>query len=82
MRIALPGAQADSLRRDWYYGHALYEAGPDGRTVMTIGEGDYERASALLRWLGPGAELLEPAEWRSRLAGEFRRMEETHRQPC
>ncbi len=81
VRIALPRTQADILRRDWYYGHALFEDGTDGQTVLTIGEGDYERVSSLLRWLGPGAELLEPAEWRSRLAEEFRRMEETHRRP-
>jgi predicted DNA-binding transcriptional regulator YafY len=81
VRIALPGAQADTLRRDWYFGHALYEDGTDGRTVMTLGEGDYERVSALLRWLGPGAELLGPAEWRDRLAGEFRGMAAMHGRP-
>ncbi len=78
VRVALPAARADVLRRDWYYGHALFEDGPDGRTVMTVGEGEYERVAALLRWLGPGAELLEPAEWRGRLAGELRRMADAY----
>lgn len=81
VRIALGEAQAEALRRDWYYGHALFEEGPDGRTVLTVGEGEYERIAAFLRWLGPGAELLEPAGWRDRFAGELEAMAEAYRRP-
>jgi predicted DNA-binding transcriptional regulator YafY len=71
VRIALSPGQAELLRRDWYYGHALYEEGEGGRTVMTVGESQYGNVAALVRWLGPGAELLEPADWRGRLREDF-----------
>ena len=32
----------------------------------------------LVRWLGPGAELLEPAEWRAALKDELRAMAERY----
>jgi hypothetical protein len=31
-----------------------------------------------VRWLGPGAELIEPAEWRARLRAELREMAATY----
>jgi hypothetical protein len=41
---------------------------------MTYGESDEARVFDLVRWLGPGAELIEPAAWRARLRSELRRM--------
>lgn len=72
--IAMPPAQAERLRRDWYYGQAAFEDLPDGRVAMRYGEGDPAAAAALVRWLGPGAELLEPAEWRPLVAAGLREM--------
>ncbi len=80
-RVAMGRDQAERLRRDWYYGHALFEELPDGRVAMSYGEGDPEAAAALVRWLGPGAELLEPAEWRARLAAGLRSLLEAHEGP-
>lgn len=72
--IRLTQRQADRLQADWYYRHARYEPLPDGRVLMTFGE--YNRAIVLelLRWLGPGAELIEPRAWRATLAAELAEM--------
>jgi predicted DNA-binding transcriptional regulator YafY len=77
-RIALTAALAEVLKRDWYFGRALFETSPDGRVVMTFGTEDPAETAALVRWLGPGAELLEPAEWRPLVAEGLRRMLEAH----
>ncbi len=78
VKIRMTHAQAQRLRADWLYGHAQFERGPDGSTIMTLGEG-LEPALALVRWLGPGAELLEPRAWRARAAAELSAMAEAHR---
>jgi predicted DNA-binding transcriptional regulator YafY len=70
--IRVTCAQADRLRQDWYYGHARFEEQSDGDVVMTYGEGDQQIVFELLRWLGPGAELIAPAEWRAAFAAELR----------
>jgi predicted DNA-binding transcriptional regulator YafY len=77
-RIAMKPEQAERLRRDWYYGNAVFEAGEGGRTVMSYGEFRPEAAVELVRWLGPGAELLEPREWRSALASSLRELLSAH----
>jgi predicted DNA-binding transcriptional regulator YafY len=77
-RIAMRPEQAERLRRDWYYGNAVFETAGDGRTVMSYGEFRPEAAVELVRWLGPGAELLEPAEWRSLLASSLRELLSAH----
>jgi predicted DNA-binding transcriptional regulator YafY len=77
-KVALTAAQAATLKRDWYYAHALYEDLGGGRVAMTYGEDDPAATAALVRWLGPGAELLEPAEWRPLVADGLRRMLEAH----
>jgi predicted DNA-binding transcriptional regulator YafY len=46
----------------------------EAEVTMTYGEYDAEKAFELIRWLGPGAELLEPAEWRERFRDEIDRM--------
>jgi len=72
--IRLTREQAARLAQDWYYRHAGFEDLPDGRVLMTFGEDDRDVVLELLRWLGPGAELLEPREWRATLKAELRRM--------
>ena len=57
--------QAARLRRDWYYGHATFTELSDGRVSVTFGEDDPTVVLRLVRWLGPGAELVEPQTWRS-----------------
>jgi predicted DNA-binding transcriptional regulator YafY len=74
VKIRLTPAQAERLKRDWYYGHARYEALPDGNALMTFGEGRREFVFELLRWLGPGAELVEPQAWRNELKRELEEM--------
>lgn len=78
VRLVMTQAQAEVLRRDWYYGAALFEDAPEGRAVMTWGESDPGAVTALVRWLGPGAELLEPREWRGLLLKELRDLAEAH----
>jgi predicted DNA-binding transcriptional regulator YafY len=72
--IRLSPAQAARLRRDWYYRHARFERVADDAVVMTFGEDDRATVLELVRWLGPGAELLEPAEWRDAAREELQRM--------
>jgi predicted DNA-binding transcriptional regulator YafY len=74
VRIAMRSEQAELLRRDWFYGTALFEEVGEGRVVMTYGEYRPEAASDLVRWLGPGAELLEPSQWRPIVAAGLRDM--------
>jgi predicted DNA-binding transcriptional regulator YafY len=72
--IRLTPAQAGRLKRDWYYGHARYEALPGGDVLMTFGESRRDFVFELLRWLGPGAELVEPEAWRADLREELKVM--------
>jgi len=74
VRIRVTDEQAARLRRDWYYAHALYEAAPGGGEIVTFSEGDERGVLELVRWLGPDAELLEPAAWRERLRRELEAM--------
>ncbi|GCE09787.1 helix-turn-helix transcriptional regulator [Dictyobacter aurantiacus] len=73
--IRLMAEQARRLQQDWYYAHA--EFAPDEKSdhvLMTLGECDSDIVFSLVRWLGPGAELLAPQEWRSRLRAELQQM--------
>lgn len=74
VRLRITLQQAALLRRDWYYQFAQYDVEADGRVVMTFGEGDPEPVLALLRWLGPGAELLSPDSWRPLLRAQLASM--------
>jgi predicted DNA-binding transcriptional regulator YafY len=74
VRIRLQRRQAERLRLDWYFRFAQFQpAGPDA-VVMTYGESDRAMVLELVRWLGPGAELLEPKAWRAQLKEELRAM--------
>ena len=70
--------EAERLKRDWYYGHARYEDLPDGEARMTFGESRREFVFELVRWLGPGAELVEPQAWRAALRAELEEMAATY----
>jgi predicted DNA-binding transcriptional regulator YafY len=74
VRIRLTAAQAERLRSDWYYGQATFEPLDDETVIMTFGESQRDYVFALLRWLGPDAELLEPREWREALRDELSQM--------
>jgi predicted DNA-binding transcriptional regulator YafY len=78
VRIRLSQPLAERLRRDWYYRHARYEPLPDGRVMLTFGEDEPAAALELLRWLGPEAELIEPAAWRAMLRDDLRAMLAAH----
>ena len=70
----MPRQQAERLAADWYFRFARFEPGGAGMTVMTYGENDRASVLELVRWLGPGAELLEPAAWRATLRDELSQM--------
>jgi predicted DNA-binding transcriptional regulator YafY len=72
--IRLARRQADRLRQDWYYRHARFEDLSDDQVEMTYGEDDRAKVLDLLRWLGPGAELISPAEWRPSIQAELAEM--------
>ncbi|HEX8983585.1 MAG TPA: YafY family protein [Ktedonobacterales bacterium] len=74
VRLRITSEQERRLRQDWYYQFARYERQPDGAVEMTLGERDPELVLALVRWLGPGAELLSPAPWRAMLRAELEAM--------
>lgn len=78
VRLRITRAQAALLRQDWYYRHARYEPLADGSVALSFGEGDAAVVLALVRWLGPGAEVLEPAGWRELLRAELRDMQRQH----
>jgi predicted DNA-binding transcriptional regulator YafY len=79
VQIRLSPAQARQLQQDWYYRHADFEPIGDGQVLMTIGESNCEVVMALLRWLGPEAELIEPKAWRSRMRAELQQMLDRYR---
>jgi|HigsolmetaAR202D_1030399.scaffolds.fasta_scaffold00042_80 Predicted transcriptional regulator len=72
--LRITAEQAKRLQEDWYYAYAEFKPQNDGSVLMRYGEYVPALAFALLRWLGPGAELLEPVAWRAALAQELRTM--------
>ena len=76
--IRMSAEQAALLQQDWYYRHARFEPDDAGGTRMTYGADQCAEVFALLRWLGPGAELVEPRAWRQQVAAELRQMLAAH----
>ena len=74
VKIRLSYTQAERLQQDWYYRHAHFEPEPPDQVVMTFGEQNSTIVLELLRWLGPGAELLEPHAWREKMKEELSQM--------
>lgn len=72
--IRITRTQAERLKQDWYYGHARFEDVSADGVLMTFGEDNRSFVFELLRWLGPGAELLAPESWRAAFAAELRTM--------
>ncbi|WP_346900808.1 WYL domain-containing protein [uncultured Roseibium sp.] len=70
--------QARKLSNDWYYKHAAFAPADDGSIVIGIPNASRERILPLVRWLGPGAEILEPVELRQELVGELNGMAAAH----
>ena len=62
------------LVEGYFLRHARFEDLPDGRAQMSFGEDDRAIVLELLRWLGPGAELIEPKAWRADLRAELAAM--------
>jgi predicted DNA-binding transcriptional regulator YafY len=74
VKIRLSPAQAQRLQKDWYYRHAHFEPAGEQQILMMFGADDQAAVLELLRWLGPGAELLEPRAWRATMREELGRM--------
>jgi predicted DNA-binding transcriptional regulator YafY len=74
VKICLTGQQAARLRQDWYYQHAVFEPLSEAQTLMTFGADDQEVVLELLRWLGPGSELIEPGQWRGLMKEQLAQM--------
>lgn len=69
--ILITPAQAKRLSADWYYRHAVFTPAGEGRVLISIPSTDRARILPLVRWLGPGAELLGPEDLREELAAEM-----------
>ncbi|QQE78573.1 YafY family protein [Alicyclobacillus sp. SO9] len=78
VKIRMTPAQATRLSQDWYYIHATYEQIGSHTVMMTYGEDNVTTVLELLRWLGPGAELIEPQEWRKIVYEELKSMMKTY----
>lgn len=70
-RIRLTAETAAKLRRDWYYRHAAFTADGRGGIIMAIPDLEPDLVLPLVRWLGPGAELVGPQSLREKLCGEL-----------
>ena len=79
--IRLTRPQSERLQRDWYYQHARFEEGVDNQLTMTFGEENRAVVFELLRWLGPGTELLEPKAWREQIKEELQQMLSVYNSP-
>ena len=51
-----------------------FEPLANDQILMTYGENNRDLVLDLLRWLGPGAELIEPKAWRSSIRAELEQM--------
>ncbi|MCK7613680.1 helix-turn-helix transcriptional regulator [Roseibium sediminicola] len=69
--ILITPAQAKKLGADWYYRHAVFTPAKDGRVLISIPSTERARILPLVRWLGPGAELVGPDNLREELAAEL-----------
>ncbi|TYC49322.1 WYL domain-containing protein [Rhodobacterales bacterium] len=70
-KILITPQQARQLSADWYYRHAVFTPACDGRIMVSVPNTSRARVLPLIRWLGPGAELIEPQDLRRELAAEL-----------
>ncbi len=76
--IQVTASQAKRLSSDWYYRHAMFTPVDDGHVLIRIPDTSRRRILPLVRWLGPGAELLKPLDLRQELAEQFDELAEIH----
>ncbi|UES52184.1 helix-turn-helix transcriptional regulator [Roseibium aggregatum] len=76
--ILITAAQAKKLSADWYYRHAVFTPAEEGRILVSIPSTERARILPLVRWLGPGAELLGPEDLRQELASELEALAGTY----
>jgi len=69
--ILITAGQAQRLSADWYYRHAVFTPAGEGRILVSIPSTERARILPLVRWLGPGAELVGPENLRQELAQEL-----------
>jgi predicted DNA-binding transcriptional regulator YafY len=67
-------AQAAKLQGDWYYRYGRFEIAGVDHMLATFGDDRQDSVTELVRWLGPGAELIEPAAWRDLLRDQLEQM--------
>ncbi|MEO1115752.1 MAG: WYL domain-containing protein [Pseudomonadota bacterium] len=70
-KILITADQAKKLSADWYYRHAVFTPAGDGKILLSLPSTDRARILPLVRWLGPGAELLSPDSLRAEFAAEL-----------
>ncbi len=77
--LRITGSQARVLTNDWYYRHAVFTPANDGTVTIRIPTTDPKQLLPLIRWLGPGAELISPDHLRGMLLEELNALAECHR---
>jgi predicted DNA-binding transcriptional regulator YafY len=70
-KILITASQAKKLSADWYYRHAVFTPAGEGKILISIPSTSRMRILPLVRWLGPGAELLAPEPLRQEFAAEL-----------
>lgn len=76
--IRVGAEQAAKLSHDWYYRHAVFTPDGDGNITISVPKTDPGTLFPLIRWLGPGAELIAPQALRADLASELEGMARLH----
>lgn len=74
VKLQITPEQAQLLQKDWYYRYAQFEELENGQVSMSFGEDNPQRVFELVRWLGPGAALIEPRAWQAQLRNELSAM--------
>ncbi|MBO0345570.1 helix-turn-helix transcriptional regulator [Roseibium limicola] len=77
-RIRMHKDQIKRLAQDWYYRHATVTADGPEHAVLSLPNVAAVRILPLVRWLGPGAEILEPVELRDQLNAELEELMQAH----
>ena len=76
--LRVTAEQARRLSQDWFYRHALFTPDGSGGVRVRLADTSAGRLYPLVRWLGPGAELIAPAELRVGLAQELAALAAAH----
>ena len=80
--IRITPAQAAVLKRDWYFRHAVIAPDASGGLVLTLPDAYAGTVLPLVRWLGPGAEVLAPPALRAAAAAELSALARAHADPA